>query len=136
MRSNGKRLFSGLGILVMVAVFSTPVFSQSRDLKINELEKKIAQLELRIVKLEETILQLQKNQSKPLAASANQWKDKANWRLLRKGMGKGEVERILGAAPNVKANIYYGDIWYYPDLKGGFASFDKDGLLTNWSEID
>jgi len=128
--------FSGLGILVVLAIFAAPVFSQSLDQKVKELEKKIAQLEQRIVKLEETIAQLQKSQARPAAPTASKWKDKANWRLLKKGMNKGDVEQILGAAPKVAANSYYGDIWYYPDLQGGFASFDKDGLLTTWNEID
>ncbi len=125
-----------LGILVILAIISIPVFSQSLDQKVKELEKKIAQLEQRIVKLEETIVQLQKSQVKPAAVSANKWKDKANWRLLRKGMNKGEAGQILGTPPKVVANSIYGDIWYFPDLQGGFASFDKDGLLTTWNEID
>jgi hypothetical protein len=136
MRNNRNRLFSGLGILVVFALFSTPVFSQSLDQKVKELEKKIAQLEQRIVKLEETIVELQKTQARPAAASASKWKDKANWRLLKKGMSKSEAGQILGTPPKVVANSIYGDIWYFPDLQGGFASFDKDGLLTTWNEID
>jgi outer membrane protein assembly factor BamE (lipoprotein component of BamABCDE complex) len=131
-----NRLFSGLGILVILAIFSTPVFSQSLDQKVKELEKKIAQLEQRIVKLEETIVQLQKSQAKPAVSSPNKWKDKANWRLLRKGMTKNDVEQVLGTPPKVVANAYYGDIWYYPDLQGGFASFDKENLLSSWNEIE
>lgn len=95
----------------------------------------ITQLEQRIAKLEGIILELQKNQAKPAAASPNAWKDKANWRLLKKGMGKNEVRQILGEPPKIVANAYYGDIWLYPDLQGGNASFDKDGLLTSWKEI-
>jgi hypothetical protein len=131
------RLFSGLSFLIILSVlFSTPVFSQSLDQKVKELEKKIIQLEQRIVKLEETIVQLQKAQAKPAAVSASKWKDKANWRLLKKGMNKSEAGQILGTPPKVVTNSIYGDIWYFPDLQGGFASFDKDGLLTTWNEID
>lgn len=137
MCDNRSPLFPLLASLVILSVlFSAPVFSQSLDQKVKELEKKIAQLEQRIVKLEETIVQLQKTQGKPAAASANKWKDKANWRLLKKGMNKSEAGQILGTPPKVVANTIYGDIWYFPDLQGGFASFDKDGLLTTWSEID
>ena len=131
-----NRLFSWLGALIVLSVvFSTPVFPQGLDQKIKELEKKIAQLEQRIVKLEEKILQLQKDQAKPIAASPNKWKDRANWRLLKKGMNKSEVERILGEPPKVVANSNYGDIWYYPDVQGGNASFDTNGILTSWNEI-
>ena len=131
-----NRLFSWLGALIVLSVvFSTPVFPQGLDQKIKELEKKIAQLEQRIVNLEEKILQLQKDQAKPIAASPNKWKDRANWRLLKKGMNKSEVERILGEPPKVVANSNYGDIWYYPDVQGGNASFDTNGILTSWNEI-
>jgi hypothetical protein len=137
MRDKRNRLFYRLGsLIVLSAVLSAPVFSQSLDQKVKELEKKITQLEQRIVKLEETILQLQKTQARPAAVSPNKWKDKANWRLLKKGMNKSEVGQILGTPPKVVANSIYGDIWYFPDLQGGFASFDKDGLLTTWNEID
>jgi regulator of replication initiation timing len=136
MRGKSNRLFSWLSALIVLsALFSTPVFSQNIDQKVKELEKKITQLEQRIVKLEETILQLQKNQAKPVAASANKWKDKANWRLLRKGMNKSDVERILGEPPKVVANVHYGDIWYYPDTQGGNASFNTENMLTSWNEI-
>lgn len=136
MREMKKRWFSCFGSLVVAAiVFSAPAFSQSAEQKVKELEKKIAQLELRIVKLEAAILKLQNNQAKPAAVSADGWKSKANWRLLKKGMTKDEVARILGEPSKVVPNTHYGDIWYYPDVKGGFASFDTNGILTSWNEI-
>ena len=137
MSEKGNRLFFwSCSLLVLAAVFSTPVFPQDANQKIKELEKKVTQLEQRIVKLEETILQLQKNQAKPLSSSPTRWKDKASWRLLKKGMNKSEVERILGEPPKLAANTNYGDIWYYPDIQGGFVSFDKEGILTSWNEIE
>jgi len=130
------RLFSWLSaLIILAALFSTPLFPQNLEQKVKDLEKKIAQLEQRIVKLEGIIVQYQKDQAKPLAVSPNRWKDKANWRLLKKGMNKSDVERILGEPPTIVANVHYGDIWYYPDSKGGNASFDKDGILTSWNEI-
>ena len=131
-----KRWFSRVGALVVMAiVFSAPVFSQSAGQKVQELEKKIVQLELRIAKLEEAMLKLQKNQARPAAAAADGWKSKSSWRSLKKGMTKDEVERILGEPPKVVPNTHYGDIWYYPDAQGGFASFDTNGILTSWNEI-
>ena len=123
-------------LIILSAGFSTPLFPQNLNQKINELEKKIAQLELRVAKLEAMILQLQKTPAKPAVPSPGKWKDKANWRLLKKGMSKSDVESILGAPPKVVANVHYGDIWYYPDSRGGNVSFDKDGILTSWGEID
>jgi hypothetical protein len=136
MSEKNRRSFSRLGSLVVLsALFLTPVFPQDLNKKIKELEQKITQLEQRVVKLEAIILQFQKNQAKPVAASPVRWKDKASWRLLKKGMNKAEVRQILGEPPNVVANTNYGDIWYYPDIQGGNASFDVGGLLTSWSEI-
>ncbi len=113
----------------------SPVFAQDLNRKIKELEQKITQLEKRIVLLEGIILELRKNQQKPLADIPDRWKNKATWRLLRKGMGKDEVRQILGEPPKIVFNVHYGDIWLYPDMQGGNASFDKEGVLTSWSEI-
>jgi TolA-binding protein len=136
MNEKRNRYFSWFGSLIILSIaFPALVFTQDNNQKIKELEQKITQLEKRIVRLEGIILELQKNQEKPIASSANNWKNKANWRLLKKGMNKDDVKQILGEPPKVVANIYYGDIWYYPDAQGGNASFDKEGLLTSWGEI-
>ena len=136
MSERKKCVFLFLGALAILSLFaSTPLLAQDTDRKIIELENKVAQLEQRILKLEALIVQLQKNPAKPVAASPEKWKDKASWRSLKKGMNKGDVEQILGTPPKIVPNNYYGDIWYYPDSKGGFASFDKENLLTAWSEI-
>jgi len=116
-------------------VFPRSVLPQDLNQKIKELEQMITRLEQRIERLEGIILESQKSQTKPIISSPNKWKDKANWRLLRKGMSKYEVERILGKPPKIVANSYYGDIWYYPDVQGGNASFNKEDLLTSWDEI-
>jgi hypothetical protein len=136
MSENRKRSFSRLGFLVIMSVaFSTTIFSQTVDQKVKELEQRLAQLEQRIMKLEGIILQFQKSQEKPSVPSSAKWKDKANWRLLKKGMSKSEVEKILGTPPRIVPNNYYGDIWYYPDIKGGNASFNKEEILSSWTEI-
>jgi len=136
MSEKRKRLFSWLGSLfILSAVLATPVFAQDLNKKVKELEQKLARLEQRIAQLEGIILQLQKNQAKSVVGSPDRWKDKASWRLLKKGMNKDDVRQILGEPPKIVANIHYGDIWYYPDVQGGNVSFDVGGLLTSWSEI-
>jgi hypothetical protein len=135
---NKKRncFFSWLSsLIVLSALLPTTVTAQDLAQKVKRLEQALARLEQRIGRLEGIILELQKSQAKPIAASPNRWKDKANWRLLKKGMSKNEVGQILGEPLKIIANAYYGDIWLYPDLQGGNASFDKDGLLTSWKEI-
>jgi len=136
MNKKRNRFFSRLGLLAIASmIWTLPVPAQNTDQKIKALEQRIVQLEQRIAKLEGTIQEFRKEQAKPAVASPAKWKDKANWRLLRKGMTKQEVERILGVPPKMVTNAYYGDIWYYPDLQGGNASFDKDDILTSWGEI-
>jgi hypothetical protein len=136
MNEKRKRLLSGLSSLIIFStIFSPLVLAQDLNKKVKELEQKMTWLEQRIVKLEGIILQSQNTQAKPMVASPSKWKDKASWRLLKKGMGKDEVRQILGEPPKIVANIHYGDIWYYPDTQGGNVSFDKENVLTSWSEI-
>jgi hypothetical protein len=136
MSEKNRRLSFWPGALVVVSVLlAMPLRSQTIDGRVQELEKKVAQLEQQIKKLEGIVLQLQKTPAKPVATSPEKWKDKASWRSLKKGMSKSEVEQILGTPPKIVPNNYYGDIWYYPDSKGGFASFDKESLLATWNEI-
>ena len=136
MNEKRNRWSRWIGSLIVLAVVSpTPFFAQDLNQKIIELEKKITQLEKRIVLLERIILELKKTQQKPLVGVPERWKDKAAWRLLKKGMNKDEVRQILGEPPKIVANVHYGDIWLYPDMQGGNASFDKDGVLISWSEI-
>jgi len=136
MDKKGNRFCSWLGLLVILSVvFPASVFPQDLNERIKKLEQLIARLEQRIEKLEGIMLESQKSQAKPVVASPNRWKDKANWRLLKKGMNKNDVERILGEPPKIVTNAYYGDTWYYPDLQGGNASFNTEDVLTSWSEI-
>jgi hypothetical protein len=135
MNEKRNRFFAWLGALVVLSsALPAPLPAQDADQRIKKLEQTIARLEQRLGKLEALILELQKGQAKPRAGSPDGWKDKASWRSLKKGMSKNEVERILGEPPKIVPNAYYGDIWLYPDLQGGNASFDKDGFLTSWKE--
>lgn len=136
MSEKNRRLFAGLAVLAVVSAWlAMPLRGQALDRRVQELEKQVAQLEQRILKLEALIAELQKAPNKPALSAVAGWKDKANWRRLKKGMTKSEVERILGVALKVVPNSHYGDIWYYPDLQGGNASFDTEGTLTSWDEI-
>lgn len=136
MNEKNRRLSCWLVALAVVSAWlAMPLRGQTLDGRVKELEKQVAQLEQRILKLEALIVQLQKNPGKPANSAVAGWKDKATWRQLKKGMSKSEVERILGVALKVVPNSHYGDIWYYPDLQGGNASFDTEGLLTSWDEI-
>ena len=91
-------------------------------------------LEKRIAKLENLLLAPERSQKKPVIRSKNDWRNKANWKLLRKGMTKQEVEQILGEPPKINASIN-GDFWYYPDALGGIVRFHPQDFLQSWVEI-
>lgn len=120
-------------LIVFTIMFPAIVFPQDQNKKIKELELKIIQLEQRIEKLEAIILESQRLQAKPIVSSPNKWKDRANWRLLRKGMSKTEVERILGEPPKVDVGSYF-EHWYYPDALGGDVRFNSNGEVDSWVE--
>jgi hypothetical protein len=131
-----NRFWPCLGLLAVAsAALAAPLSPQDAERRIRELEQKMALLEQRIAKLESIVLAARHDVEQPAAASPDKWKDRANWRRLRKGMSKKDVELILGPPPKTVPNAYYGDIWYYPDQQGGNVSFNKDEVVTSWGEI-
>lgn len=131
----GRFLLCCALLVVASAALAAPLFPQDAERRIRELERKIQFLEQRISKLEDIVLAARPDAENPAAASVDKWKERANWRRLRKGMSKKEVELILGTPPKTVPNAYYGDIWYYPDQQGGNVSFNKDEVVTSWGEI-
>ncbi len=47
-------------------------------------------------------------------------------------MADTQVKSILGEPTKVIKGIQ--DLWYYPNIYGGYVSFDKDGKLAGWNE--
>jgi outer membrane protein assembly factor BamE (lipoprotein component of BamABCDE complex) len=61
--------------------------------------------------------------------NAEGWKDKGNWKKLKKGMNKWEVTQLLGEPAGIRVGPYTH--WYYPE--SGSVDF-KDNKLSVWSE--
>ena len=55
------------------------------------------------------------------------------WRMMRKGMSKDDVRKLLGEPKSISAGVW-GDSWYYPDVLHGKVEFDKQGRVTGWTE--
>ena len=120
--------------LVIASCFANLAFADTvSDVsaeRIERLEASVSALETRISILEGTLIPSQSNSPKPKATGG--WKDKANWRLLSKGMTKNQVRAILGEAEKVDAS---GPIenwrWNYP--MGPNVTF-YDDVLYGWDE--
>jgi hypothetical protein len=74
--------------------------------------------------------------AKPQGNSAKPAKEQ--WAKLKLGMSAAEVERILGKPGKTTSISQQGqlvNIWYYPDILGGFAGFGN-GRLVRWRDSD
>ena len=114
---------------VLLSSPNVPVFAEQNE--IVQLRKKLAELENR-VKVLETLLE-ECHQAR-LSESTTQfgWQNKKSWRSLKVGMNASQVLAVLGAPVKVIKGV--NTLWYYPNLYGGFVSFDEKGKLTAWNE--
>ena len=101
-------------------------FAQEEDISI--LRQKIDALEAKILELENILGEC----SELGATSEYGWQSKKNWRRLEVGMADTKVKSILGEPTKVIQGIQ--DLWYYPNIYGGYVSFGKDGKLAGWNE--
>lgn len=119
-------------------VIFTLTAGYSSSFQIDTKEKRIAKLEQMVDRLEVRIQQLEKRQvtsstQKEDEHLAVKWKNKRNWRELRRGMSKGEVESLLGE-PGKIASMSFADVYYYPDMGGSSVTFSLNGTVDGWRE--
>lgn len=69
--------------------------------------------------------------SQALQTEAEGWRDPARWRLLRLGMSRFDVLRILGE-PGKVTRYYAFERWEYPAALGRRVNFDERGRLIGW----
>ncbi|MCK4340476.1 MAG: outer membrane protein assembly factor BamE [Phycisphaerae bacterium] len=60
------------------------------------------------------------------------WRDKENWRKLKRGMSKDDVRRLLGE-PQKITEVTDQSWWYYGWPGGGRVEFAPSGVI-GWSE--
>ncbi len=102
--------------------------SYAQEGDISKLRQKIDALEAKIFELENLL-----GECRELGTTAEYgWQNKKNWRRLEVGMAETKVQSILGDPTKVIKGIQ--DLWYYPNIYGGYVSFDKDGKLAGWNE--
>ena len=111
-----------VGLFALLAIFSQPVRAQ--DAEALQLRQKITELE---GLLNECIASREKG-----TADEYGWQNKMNWRKLEMGMSQAKVRSILGEPTKVIKGVK--TLWYYPNIYGGFVSFDKNGNAVGWNE--
>lgn len=130
-RSNLVYIVKTLGALlaVPILVLSQPIFAQDQETA--QLRQRVTQLEKRIEQLERLLNECMAAQKEGTSDDYG-WQNKMNWRKLEMGMSQEEVRSVLGKPTKVIQGVK--TLWYYPNIYGGFVSFDKDGHLAGWNE--
>ncbi|MFZ4288537.1 hypothetical protein [Variovorax sp. HJSM1_2] len=97
-------------------------------------------LEERVRQLEERVNQLERQQMraaspspspKPVINQAEGWRQRENWRALKRGMTDSDVRSLLGEPTKVNAYGFFS-VWEYPEA--GRAQFDRAEKLNGWAE--
>ena len=129
-RSNLLWITRGVvGLFALLALFSQPI--QAQDKEILQLRQKISELEAKIEELEGLLNECVASRKKG-AADEYGWQNTMNWRKLEMGMSQSQVQSILGKPTKVIKGVK--TLWYYPNIYGGFVSFDKSGNIVGWNE--
>lgn len=129
-RSNLLWIMRGMvGLSVLFAIFFQPVHAQ--DAEIQQLRQKLSDLEAKVEELEGLLDECIASRTKGTADEYG-WQNKMNWRKLEMGMSQAKVKSILGEPTKVIKGVK--TLWYYPNIYGGFVTFDKDGNTVGWNE--
>lgn len=108
-----------------------PLFAQATAEELSELRKKNAELEKKIKDLEALLVECTEARNKPFSDDQG-YQNKKNWRSLESGMDQDQVKKLLGEPLKVIKGVK--TLWYYPNIYGGYVSFDENGRLTGWNE--
>lgn len=101
--------------------------AQSLDDRVRELERRVERLEKQVAQPTSPV-----SAPKSVSSQPDGWRQRENWRSLRRGMTESDVRSILGEPNKVDVNVAF-TLWDYPG--GGSAQFgSRDGRLQGWSE--
>ena len=111
------------------ALLCVTVPAQAQEDRIRQLERRVEQLEKRMNR------QTAPNtEDKKGVARTGEWRSRANWRTLKRGMTESDVQAILGEPQKIDVNqSFFTWHWNYPG--GPEARFmTNDRRLEGWSE--
>jgi hypothetical protein len=128
MKPQSLRLFLVCGIILSF-VWASPLFSQQED--IAKLRQENAALEAKVNELESRLKQCTEERNRQFSEDQG-WQNKKNWRSLETGMKEAQVTKILGEPVKIIKGVK--TFWYYPNLYGGYVSFDEKGAVRACKE--
>jgi len=128
MNRQSFRLLFVCGIILSLA-WASSLFAQQED--IASLRQKNAALETKVKELEARLKQCTEERNKQFSEDQG-WQSKKNWRSLEVGMKEPQVTKILGEPVKVIKGVK--TFWYYPNMYGGYVSFDEKGSVNAWKE--
>ncbi len=115
-----------LASLAFGALLCTAAAAQSIEDRVRDLERRVEQLENQRAQSISPA-----TTSKPRTSQPDGWRQRENWRTLKRGMTGSDVRSILGEPSKVNA---FGSftVWDYPG--GGRAQLDSQEKLEGWGE--
>lgn len=119
-------MIARLACIFIGALACTLASAQSLDDRVRELERRVEQLERQSSQPNSPVVA-----PKPASGQPDGWRQRENWRSLRRGMTESEVRSILGEPQKVDSYSSFST-WAYPG--NGQAGFDRNGRLERWSE--
>jgi hypothetical protein len=125
---------------MFAAIFvAGPVGAFGQQDRVQDLERRVAQLERLVLQLTQRIAALEskidgRRGKAPSIVSNGNWREKSNWRRLRRGMAMEEVAQLLGEPEKVNAGSTL-TFWYWGYPSGGDVQFEtSSGRVHGWSE--
>jgi outer membrane protein assembly factor BamE (lipoprotein component of BamABCDE complex) len=111
--------------------WSHSLIAQTQQDEVTQLRQKNTELENRVKELETLLKECTEDKNNRFSGDQG-YQNKKNWRSLETGMSEEQVKKILGEPLKVIKGVK--TLWYYPNLYGGYVSFDNEGRLTGWNE--
>lgn len=118
-------------IAAFFLIFLIPSIGCAQATNLQALRARIEQMEKKVNQLETLLEECERAREEAIGAALG-WQSKKNWRKLKVGMEESQVKAILGEPSKIIQGAV--TLWYYPNIYGGYVSFDKEGKLAGWNE--